>query len=122
MKLTHKQQVVLDLINKYPKAADSDPILLDRYWHEVDHYDDTKSLFWNLEQVTPPGSITRARRKLHEYGYIKYSKDIENKRYEAMQDYQDEHGSHYERVAAIVQPKPKYHLALIGDEEVMVLG
>lgn len=91
-KLTPKDQRVLDVIERNPGIQNSDAKLLDTYWHEADGWDDTKSLYWNLSQVTPAESITRSRRKLHELGYIKYSKDADAAREKKFIEYRIENG------------------------------
>lgn len=113
--LTAREQTVLDLINRNKGIADDEMLLLERYWIEIDHWDDTKSLYWNLQRSIHPESLSRIRRVLHERGLITYSKDAEEKRYTAFKSEQERHGSHYERMAEIVKPKKRY-------EEVRIQG
>lgn len=118
--LTKTQQLVYKVIQLNPGCQNDDIVLFDRvYQHEG--YDETKSFYWNMSRLPHPESITRARRKLHEYGLITYSKDALRQRTNAFKSEQARHGSYEQKMAEIVQPeKPKYHLAVIGDEEVMV--
>lgn len=119
MKLTRRQQIVLDLINAHPGIADDEMLLLERYWLEIDHWDDTKSLYWNLQRSIHPESLSRIRRWLFENGLITYSDKALKSRTKAMVSSQNQYGDHYERMAEIV--KPKYYLAVIDGEAVMVV-
>ncbi len=81
--LNTKQKNVLHIINKYPEAANDEALLLERYWHEVDGYDDTKSLYWNLSRMTRPETISRRRRGLYNLGLISYDTEALERREEA---------------------------------------
>lgn len=117
--LTKTQALVYNIIKERPELADNEMDLLDAVW-DYD-WDETKSKNWNLTRgvLTHPESISRARRKLHEYGLITYSKKAESMRYKAMQEAQAEHGSHYEQMAEIV--KPKIRVEMINGEYVTVM-
>lgn len=117
--LTKREQTILDLINRDPKIVDDEMLLLERYWIEIDHWDDTKSLYWNLQRSIHPESLSRIRRKLNEMGLITYSKEALKFRDNAFRQQQDEHGSHYERTATIVQPKIR--VEMINGESVTVM-
>ena len=119
MNLTKNQSYVLEIINKNPGIQNDDIKLFEAVWISQG-WDDTKSLYWNLSRVMHPESITRCRRKLHEYGLITYSDKALKSRTEAMVSSQEQHGTYHERMAEIVQPKPQYHLAYIDGEAVMV--
>ena len=72
----NKQKVldaVVRICNQYPNAADDDSLLLERYWIEIDGWDTTKSLYWNLQRMTNPETITRRRRTAFTLGLITYS-------------------------------------------------
>lgn len=84
--LNKKQKNVYEVIQRNPGAADDDALLIERYWVEIDGWDESKSLYWNLSKVTRPGTITRRRRELHEAGLITYSKDTNEVRERAMQN------------------------------------
>lgn len=90
--LTPKDKRVLKVIEDNPGCQNDDARLLDVFWHQADGWDDTKSLYWNLSKVTPAESITRSRRKLHELGYIKYSKDADTAREKKFVEYRYENG------------------------------
>lgn len=92
LKLTNQQQRVLDLIHDTPRAANDDPMLIDIYYRTYDGWDDTKSLYDNLCRVTPPDSILRARRKLHELGIVQYTKDAEEARYKKFKKLRESRG------------------------------
>lgn len=87
--LNDKQKKVLGVITRHPEAANNDAILLERYWIEVDHWDENKSLYWNLTKCTRSETITRRRRELHNLGLIEYSKDANKKRTEAFNNERD---------------------------------
>ncbi len=81
--LNLKQKNVLHIINKYPDAANNEPLLLAKYWQEIDRWDDNDSLYQNLLRMTRPETITRRRRELYNLGLIKYSDEADKKREEA---------------------------------------
>lgn len=89
---------VYDVIKRNPRAADDDAILIERYWIEINGWDETKSLYWNIPQMTHPETITRRRRELHAAGIIKYSEDADKRRSNAFRNER-------ERSAAEAQPK-----------------
>ena len=91
MKLTKKQKVVYDAIQAVPEAANDDKLLLATIWQE--RWIDGLSLYENLKRVPNPESITRSRRKLHEMGYIKYSKEADDRRMEEFNNHRDEYGT-----------------------------
>lgn len=80
------QRDVLGVIRRNPGAADDDALLLERFWIEVDKWDESKSLFWNLSRSRRPESITRRRRELYNMGLIEYKKDALAKREEAFKN------------------------------------
>lgn len=84
--LNKKQQLVYEVIQRNPRAADDDAVLLERYWFEVDGWDVTKSFEWNMSRVTRPETITRRRRELHNLGLISYSNDSNRRRREAFKN------------------------------------
>ena len=81
--LNKKQRNVYQVIQRNPSAANDDAILLERYWVEVDGWDESKSLYWNLSRVTRPETITRRRRELYNMGLITYSEAADKSREEA---------------------------------------
>jgi len=92
MKLTKRQQAVLDVINRNPGCQNDEALLLERYWVEVDGWDESKSLYWNLQRMTHPESLSRIRRRLHELGHIKYSEEALERRTQQFEQYLDEFG------------------------------
>ena len=86
MNLNKKQQNVLHIIRKYPESANDEPMLLERYWIEIDGWDGTKSLYWNLQRVTRPETISRRRRELYNMGLIEYSDEASKGRMEAFEN------------------------------------
>ena len=92
MKLTPDQKYILEIINRNPKCADNDTLLIEQVWLSQD-WSSNRSLYENLCSVMKPDSITRARRKLHEYGYIKYAKEVEQGRYEKFKETREEHSA-----------------------------
>lgn len=97
MKLNKTQQLVLDTIRRYPGCADDDKLLLACAWGNT--WDYNKSVYENLKRVKNPESITRARRKLHEFGLITYSKDADTRRMSEFKQYRDENSDYERRVA-----------------------
>lgn len=77
------RKAVYEVIQRNPQAANDDAVLLERYWIEVDGWDENKSLYWNLSKVTRPETITRRRRELHNMGLINYSDQANDFREEA---------------------------------------
>ena len=119
--LTKSEAYVLEVIKANEGVQNEEAKLIEAVWLSQG-WQEGKSLYWNLTRVMHSETVSRCRRKLHEYGLIKYSDKAFKNRYSAFKSEQERHGSHYEQLATIVQPKPKYHLAVIGDEEVMVLA
>jgi hypothetical protein len=93
MDLTKKQKNVKQIIDKYPNAANDEALLLERYWIEIDSWDETKSLYWNLQRVTRPETITRRRRELFNKNLIEYTKEAEEARMEAYKSERDNHSA-----------------------------
>ena len=91
MKLTAKEQHVFNIIEANPGVQNDDMKLLEAVWR-AEGWEDGKSLFWNLTRVTHPETISRSRRRLHEKGYITYTKDVEQKRYEQFMEMTNEYG------------------------------
>lgn len=85
------QNNVLQVIRSTPQAANDDAMLLDIYWHTYDGWDDNKSLYYNLSKATSSETITRSRRRLHEKGLIKYSKDADKARERLYKEYKEEY-------------------------------
>lgn len=91
--LNKKQQLVLGVIQRNPRAANDDAVLLERYWIEVDGWGDTKSLYWNLSKSTRPETITRRRRELYNMGLIHYSDGSNRRRTDAFKNELDCHSA-----------------------------
>lgn len=87
------QQRVLKVIKDNPGAENDDAKLLECYWRQVDGWVESMTLYWNLQRVTSSESITRARRKLHELGYIKYSKSADKAREDRFVEMRNENSS-----------------------------
>lgn len=98
MNLNLKQKNVLHIITKYPESANNEAMLLERYWVEIDGWDENKSLYWNLQRVTRPETISRRRRELYNLGLITYSDTALETRTEAFKNERDTH-SDYEAVS-----------------------
>ena len=73
MDISKKQRQVLEVIQRNPQAANDDAALLDCFWREIDGWDETKSLYWNLSRSTHAETITRRRRELFNMGLIQYT-------------------------------------------------
>jgi hypothetical protein len=99
------QKNVLDVITRTPEAANDDALLLERYYIEIDGWDDSKSLYWNLQRVTRAGTITRRRRELYNLGLIEYSPEALKARTKAYKRERDVHSYFENTKAQIVQPK-----------------
>lgn len=81
-----KKKILLDLVvdicNRYPRAANDDNVLLEQVWlHEG--FDYNKSLYENICRLPRPESITRRRRHAHAAGLIKYSEEADKEREQA---------------------------------------
>lgn len=105
MKLTKKQQLTLEVIQRNPGCQDDEHRLLERYWIEVDKWDETKSLYWNLQRMTHAETISRARRRLHELGLIEYSDNALKTRTKAYRQDVNRYSNHESVKAEIVKPK-----------------
>ena len=91
MNFTKKQQKVLAAYKADPTCVNEEHRLLEAVWL-AEGWDNTKSLYWNLQRVSHPESISRARRKLHELGLIKYSEEALERRTQQFEQYLDEFG------------------------------
>lgn len=104
LKLTKQQSLVLGVIQRHPAAADDEMFLLERYWIEVDKWDDTKSLYWNLQRSTHAETISRRRRELYNMNLITYSDKALKSRTGAYKKELDTHSNHETTMAEIVKP------------------
>jgi hypothetical protein len=84
----------MTLYREDPNVVNDEAVLYDRYVHEFDGADDSKSLYWNMSKCTNPETISRRRRELHRDGHIVYSKDAHKKRTEAFKSEVERHGTH----------------------------
>jgi len=91
MKLTKNQQLVMDAYKADPNCVNEENTLLEAIWTNQG-WDNTKSLYWNLQRVTHPESLSRSRRRLHELGLIKYSDEALARRTVQFEQYLDEYG------------------------------
>ena len=82
MKLSKSQLLVMNEYNTGPDCVNEEVKLLERVWLSSG-WDSTKSLYWNLQRMPHPESISRARRRLHELGLIKYSDEAMETRVDA---------------------------------------
>lgn len=90
--MSRVEDLILQAYATDPKVVDHDWYLIGAMW-KLDGWDDGKSLFENLKVAIQAESITRARRKLHEDGKIKYSDEAEERRYEQYKEKTEEYGS-----------------------------
>lgn len=119
-KLTGIQKKVLAVIERNPGSQDDEHKLLERYWVEVDHWDETKSLYWNLQRSTHSESISRARRKLHELGLITYSPKALKHRTEAFNDHREQYGQ--DITSTIIGKSGNVTTKLVNGEVITVLN
>lgn len=119
MNLNKKQQLVHEVIQRTPEAANDDALLLERYWVEVDGWDDTKSLYWNLSHMTRPATIERRRRELFNMNLIEYSPEALKSRTEAFRKEVNRHSDHEQVKASIVSPK--YEVKLVDGELITIV-
>lgn len=89
--MTDKENLVLRVYKEDSNLVNSDKDLIPAVWR-LEGWSDGRSLEDNFRRVSNPESITRARRKLHEQGTIKYSKQSEDKRYEQFKEKREEYG------------------------------
>ena len=75
------QKLVFEAYKNDPNCVNDENRLLEAVWLRQG-WDSAKSLYWNLSRVSHPESLSRARRKLHELGLIKYSEEAEIRRKE----------------------------------------
>ena len=85
------EKLVLDAIKFNPDCADDDAKLLATVWEKS--WDHEASLYYNLKRVPHSESLTRARRKLHEKGLIKYSTSALKRRTKRFSEYRDENST-----------------------------
>jgi len=90
--MTDKEKLVYRIYQDNSKLVDDDKDLIPAVWR-LEGWRDDLTLEQNFRRVSNPESITRARRKLHENGDIKYSKQSEDKRYELYKEKTEEYSS-----------------------------
>lgn len=93
LNLNKKQRLVYDAIQKYPRAADDDALLLAVVWQE-EGWNSNISVYDNLKNVSRPETLYRRRRELFNMGLIEYSPKAKKERTEAFKNERDQH-SHY---------------------------
>jgi len=93
-RLTDKQQKVMAAYDTDPNCVNEEHRLLEAVWLK-EGWDNNRSLYWNLQRVSHPESISRARRKLHELGLITYSEESLERRMGYYKEMQDEYGQPY---------------------------
>lgn len=79
------------LYKERPTIVDDDAKLVAAIWHNLG-WDYTATLYENLRVMPQADTITRARRKLHEQGEIRYSEDVDAKRFKKFTEITDEYG------------------------------
>lgn len=95
-KLTGIQKNILKLYEADNNVVNDDALLISRYWYLFDGWESIQgTLYDKLKTVTSGDSITRARRYLHEYGYIEYSKEMNKIREKKYVEALDEYGQRY---------------------------
>lgn len=92
MKLTKHQQLVMNAYNANNNCVNDDKDLFAAVWYSQG-WNDNNTLAENLSQVANPESITRARRKLHELGMIKYTDKALKQRTEQFEQYREENSN-----------------------------
>lgn len=86
------ERAVLAAYKYDPDLVNDDKKLIPYLWRE-EGWDDNKTLEQNFAIMPNSESITRARRKLHELGYIKYSKEAHQKRMTEFKDKSEYYGT-----------------------------
>lgn len=82
---------IMRLYEQDRNVVNFDKLLISRYWLEFDGWDNYKTLLENMVRATPASTITRARRVLHENGYIIYSKSVAERRERLYKEKLEEH-------------------------------
>lgn len=111
------QQTVLQVIQDNPGVENDDCALIAAIWR-TQGWSDVRSLEDNIERVTRPESISRARRKLHELGLISYSQAAHEMRYDAFKHEQNKHSTYEQTMARIVGVR--YREQIVDGEIIMV--
>lgn len=89
----HIDKMILALYKERPTIVDDDAKLVAAIWHNLG-WDYTATLYENLKVMPQADTITRARRKLHERGEIRYSEAADARRFKKFTEVRDEHGAH----------------------------
>lgn len=79
------KEIVIQAYHTDPNIVNDDALLLAYVWGRFGWVHEA-SLEENLRRMPQAESITRARRKAHEEGLIKYSKEADTKRMEAFKE------------------------------------
>ena len=91
MKNQKISKIILKLYLRDKSIVNDDKRLIAQVWYEYGWLD-SDTLENNLAKVPNPETITRSRRKLYTDGFIKYSEDATNRRYEEYTDYKHSYG------------------------------
>lgn len=82
------RSLILELYEAAPIIVNDEAVLLGAVWRKCG-WNNSTSLEVNLALLPRPESISRRRRELYNEGLIKYSKDAESVRMEAMENEQE---------------------------------
>lgn len=89
--------LVVEVCNTVPEAANNDVILLEQIWLRQG-WNENRSLYDNLSKVSRSESITRRRREAYNKGLIQYSQKSLEERTDAFKNERD-HNSSYSAVS-----------------------
>lgn len=84
-------QHILAIYAEAPHIVNNDDTLTAYVWTRQG-WSEGKTLLQNLQGVSRQDEITRRRRKLHEEGKIKYSKEVEEARFKKYKEKTEEYG------------------------------
>ena len=107
----NKQKIdraILALYEKDETIVNNDARLIAAIYYEFG-WDDQGSLYENLKRMPHPESITRRRRTLHVDGKIKYSPEVDRRRFRRFKETRDEYAMRSAGVAFIPTDTTEKH-------------
>jgi len=115
--LSGLRKLIFDVVQVNQGIQDDVSKVIEAVWY-CQGWDDSKSLSWNIKQVSHAETITRRLRELHEWGLISYSKKGLARRETAYRNETNLHSS-YEKTMATIS-EPKFMMKVIDGERVMI--
>jgi hypothetical protein len=117
-KLTKGEQLVMNAYNQNKDCVNDEYKLIEAIWVNCG-YDDTKSLYWNLQRMPNTESIARDRRRLFTRGLIEYSDNALKRRTKHYRERTEQYGQPV--TLKVLSPRKIEHTIIDGEEVITIL-